>query len=599
VLAGSEAVAGGVSDGFQYCVVADLNLEKEKESDMMNRRGIGIIVLVGSLVILSEKVTWAQVAPERSTDMKQMAERVKAFAERMPESARNMLSSGALNLINLAERWDRIESHLRQARPASRPSDQPIVPPDVEEVVANRIMAPKQVSNPAVDVLSSRFVGFTQSETSTAWCGNNVVVGFNDSGSFVETWPVPGIGLSLNGVARSTNKGGSFADLGYLNPGPVVADYLSGDPVIACSDPNTFYYASLFVRGSATSDISVSKSTDGGATFGNPVSAASKSLVTHFLDKEWMAVDPTSPNRLFVTYTDFDSSGVVCGFDAGDPISRTAIELVRSTDGGATWSLPVVIREVCGDAFVQGSQVAVGPAGEVYVAWETFAANFVTREIDIRKSTDNGSTFGPVVKVNDAVCAGSCQRLQGDFRSGFDFPTLAVDRSGTSTNGYAYIAWHDGRNLTVPDFWLEAYGYTDILFSRSTDGGATWLAPVRVNNNPEPLSSGLGTDQYQPGIAVDKAGKIGVCFYDRRRDPNNFLIDRECAISKDAGISWKNKKMTKNNFSAVPGQDLLLSSAYMGDYDSLASDFTKTNRGFVGAWGDNSLGNPDIKVDKF
>lgn len=85
----------------------------------MNRRGVGIIVLVGSLVILSEKVTWAQVAPERSTAMKQTAERVKAFAERMPESARNMLSSGALNLINLAERWDRIESHLRQAR--SRP----------------------------------------------------------------------------------------------------------------------------------------------------------------------------------------------------------------------------------------------------------------------------------------------------------------------------------------------------------------------------------------------------------------------------------------------------------------------------------------------
>jgi hypothetical protein len=576
--------------------VVDLNLEEGKESDMMNRRGIGIIVLVGSLVILSEKVTWAQVAPERSTAMKQMAERVKAFAERMPESARNTLSSGALNLINLAERWDRIESHLRQARPASRPSDQLIISPDAEEALANRIMAPKQVSNPAIDVSSSRFAGFTQSETSTAWCGNNVVIGFNDSGSFLETLPVPGIGLSFNGIARSTNKGGSFADLGYLNPGPVVSDFLSGDPVIACSDPNTFYYASLFLR-AATNDISVSKSTDGGATFGNPVSAASKSFLTHFLDKEWMAVDPTSPNRLFVTYTDFDSSGAVCGFDAGDPILRTAIELVRSTDGGVSWGPPVVIREVCDPAGVQGSQVAVGPVGEVYVAWEAFAASGAS-EIDIRKSTDNGSTFGPVVKVNDTICAGNCARLQGNFRSS-EFPTLAVDRSGTSTNGYVYIAWNDGRNLTVPDFWVGAYGYTDILFSRSTDGGATWLSPVRVNNNPEPLSSGLGTDQYQPGIAVDKAGKIGVCFYDRRRDPSNFLIDWECATSKDAGISWKNKKMTKNNFPAVPSQDLLLNPSYMGDYDGLASDFTKTNSGFIGAWGDNSLGNPDIKAGKF
>lgn len=562
---------------------------------MMNQRWLGIIVLLGSLVVLRAGVTWAQVAPERSAAVRQMADQVKTFTQRLPDSARSMLSSGALNLINLAERWEQIAPHLLRAQPATRPSDRPILPPGLEEALADRILAPKQVSNPAVDVSSSRLAGFTQSETSTAWCGNNVVVGFNDSGSYVETWPVPGIGLSFNGVARSTNKGGSFADLGYLNPGPTISDFLSGDPVVVCSDPNTFYYASLFVR-SLTSDISVSKSIDGGATFGNPVSAASKNKATHFLDKEWLAVDPTNPNRLFVTYTDFDFSGI-CGFDAGDPILRTAIELVRSTDGGATWGPPVVVSEVCDPAGVQGSQVTVGPGGEVYVAWEAFAASGAA-EIDIRKSTDNGSTFGPVVKVNDAICAGNCSVLQGNFRAS-EFPTLAVDRSGGSANGYVYIAWNDGRNLTVPDFWVGAYGYTDILFSRSTDGGATWSAPVRVNNNPEPLSSGLGTDQYQPGMAVDKKGKIGICFYDRRRDANNFLIDWECASSKDAGASWSNKKITKKNFPAVPSQDLLTNPRYMGDYDGLASDFTKTNSGFVGAWGDNSLGNPDIKAGKF
>lgn len=563
---------------------------------MMNPRRLGIIVLVGSFVGLSANITWAQVAPERSAVVGQMADQVKAFTQHLPVSARNMLSSGALNLINLAERWEQIGPHLPRAQSASLPQDQPILPSGLEEALADRILAPKQVSNPAVDVLSSRLAGLTQSETSTAWCGNNVVIGFNDSGSYIETWPVPGIGLSFNGVARSTNKGGSFTDLGYLNPGPTVTDFLSGDPVVVCSDPNTFYYASLFVR-SATSDISVSKSIDGGATFGNPVSAASKNRATHFLDKEWMAVDPTNPNRLFVTYTDFDSSGV-CGFDGGGPILRTAIELVRSTDGGATWSPPVVISEVCGDAFVQGSQVAVGPAGEVYVVWEAFAVSGA-REIDGRKSTDNGFTFGSVVKVSDAICAGNCSVLQGNFRSAFEFPTLAVDRSGGSMNGYIYIAWHDGRNLTVPDFWVGAYGYTDILFSRSADGGATWSAPVRVNNNAEPLASGLGTDQYQPGMAVDKKGKIGICFYDRRKDPSNHFIDRECATSKDAGASWSNKRITKSSFLPVPSQDLLTNPRYMGDYDGLASDFTKTNSGFVGAWGDNSLGNPDIKAGKF
>lgn len=573
---------------------------------MINRRGIGIIVLGGSLVVLSANFAWAQVAMERLTALKGMAERVKTFAQRMPEPRRNMLSSGALNLINLAERWDQIEPHLRRATPGLGRVG-PVAPAlnGHEQAAAIEILAAKQVSNLSADVSSSLLAGFTQSETSTAWCGNNVVVGFNDSGSFLETTLMPGSGLSFNGVSRSTNKGGSFTDLGFLNPGPVITDFLSGDPVLGCSDSNTFYYASLFER-ATTSDISVSGSFDGGQTFGSPVSAVSKNGTTHFLDKDWLAVDPTNLNRIYVTYTDFDDSGSLCGLDSvsGLPIPRAAIELVRSTDGGTSWGTPVVIDEVCGSAFVQGSQVAVGPGGEVYVAWEGFAASGA-RELDIRKSTDSGATFGALVKVDNVICAGTCDLFQGNFHSGLEFPTLAVDRSGKATNGFVYIAWNDGRNLTVPDAASGpdaspgSYGYADIMASRSTDGGATWVAPVRVNNNPEPLSSGLGTDQYSPGIAVDKTGKVGVCFYDRRLDPNNFLIDRECASSKDAGTSWRNKRITKKNFPAVPGQDVLLNPRYMGDYDGLASDFTKTNSGFIGAWGDNSLGNPDVKAEKF
>src|SRR5437899_1561099 len=118
----------------------------------------------------------------------------------------------------------------------------------------------------------------------------------------------------------------------------------------------------------------------------------------------------TNPNRLFVTYTDFDSSGTVCGFFGGRPIDRTGIELVRSINGGATWSAPLVIDQTCGAPFVQGSQMVVGPGGEVYVAWEFFAADFVTRSLRIRRSTNNGVTFGPTAKVDDVTCVGDCIR---------------------------------------------------------------------------------------------------------------------------------------------------------------------------------------------
>ncbi len=557
---------------------------------------VGIMALVGYVAVLSAEAAWAQVAPARLEAITANLERAKAVSQRLPKLVQQRLSGGARNLINLAERFDQIEPRLRQAPPGRGRLGAPLRSPDSGKGAAGvRILAPANVSDPSTDVFFSSFSGFTQSETSSAWCGDNVVIGFNDSGSFFESIFFGPGGLSFNGVARSTNKGGSFTDLGFLNPGATTTDLLAGDPALACSSASTFYFASIFIRSSA-SDISVSKSTDGGAIWGDPVSAASKDLSTHILDKPWIAVDPTNTSRLYVTYTDFDSSGAsaTCGASF-----RTAIELVRSTDGGANWDAPVVIVEVCGeDPFVEGSQVAVGPGGQVYVAWEAFAADFVTREIDIRKSTDNGVTFGAVVKVDDVTCVGDCFFLQGAFRN-FDLPSLAVDRSGLATNGNLYVAWNDARNFSVPDALSGSYGYADVLVSRSTDGGATWSAPVRANKNTEPLPSGLGTDQYQPGIAVDKSGRIGVCFYDRRKDPNNFLIDRFCASSTNAGVSWSNTRISRKSFAPITCQDFLLDCAYMGDYDSLTNDFTKVNTGFIGAWGDNSLGNPDVNASRF
>src|SRR5439155_11196759 len=143
----------------------------------------------------------------------------------------------------------------------------------------------------------------TQNETSTAWCGNNVVVGFNDSGSLPESVAAGGgsiMGLSFNGLARSADQGRTFQDLGFLNPGSDPSNFLLGDPVLACTDASTFYYASILQNGFfpvINSAVSISKSTDGGATFGSPVAAASKLIfdpVTfqflHFLDKPWMTV---------------------------------------------------------------------------------------------------------------------------------------------------------------------------------------------------------------------------------------------------------------------------------------------------------------------
>jgi len=423
-----------------------------------------------------------------------------------------------------------------------------------------------------------------------------VVVAYNDSGSLLETFPQPGIGLSFNGYSRSTDGGRTFIDQGYLNPGPNISNFLGGDPVVVCTDQNTFYQSSISQTG-LFNGVSVSKSTDGGATFDDPVEVVRKNPGFHFIDKPWLAADPSNPKKLYVTYSDFDTSRVFCpGLGL-----RVGIELVSSIDGGSTWSGPTVIDSGCSPNFDQGSNVAVDGAGNVYVAWESFPSASPTNEIDMVRSTDGGTTFGPKVTVAAVTPVGSTffVLLQGGFR-GNEFPMLAIASSRGRATGPIYVAWNDGRFGQIPDSFPGSgsggtYNFGDVLVSRSTDGGASWSAAVKVDNNKNAATSN-GTDHYLPGIAVDHSGAVGVCWSDRRRDPENFLIDRECAVSRNSGQTWVNHRITKESFAPSLASDLLVNPIHMGDYDSTAADTLGQFSGFLAAFGDNTRGNPDVRI---
>jgi hypothetical protein len=533
----------------------------------------------------------AQTGQGRIDALAAHLKQIQEVAWEMPSSARERLSSGAQHLLRLAAIADNgeLSSDLAQSEA------------DLHGTLSGRPFTPRsetlpafQVNDPGTDLQFSRMAGFVQSETSTAWCGQNVVVAYNDSGSFLETFSQPGIGMSFNGYSRSTDGGRTFIDQGYLNPGPNVFNFLGGDAVVVCTDQNTFYQSSIS-QSRLFNGVSVSKSTDGGATFADPVIAARKIPRFHFLDKPWLAADPSDPNKLYVTYSDFDSSRRLC------PGFRIGIELVRSVDGGATWSDPLVIDTACAPNGDQGSNVAVDGAGNVYVAWESFPSALPTNEIDIVRSTDGGVSFGPKVTVSSVRPVGSTYfgLLQGGFRNN-EFPVLAIDRSRGKGAGSIYVAWSDGRFGQIPDGFPVsasgvAYNFGDVLVSRSTDGGTSWSAAVKVNNNKKAPAS-AGTDQYLPGIAVDHKGAVGVCWYDRRRDPQNFLIDRECAFSRNNGRTWVNRRITKESYAPSLAADRLVNPTYMGDYDTTAADTLGRFSGFIGAYGDNTRGNPDVKI---
>jgi hypothetical protein len=552
----------------------------------------GALLSVCTLGLLGAAAAPAETLQQRLDATKAQLTQLQNFAAKLSASQKIRLSSSAQHLLFAAENIDQITAPLTR-NPAALNAPLQGLP-----FSPGAPLPGGQVSDPSTDLTFSRMAGFTQSETSTAWCGHNVVVAYNDSGSFLETLPIPGIGLSFNGYSVSTDGGRSFTDQGYLNPGANVFNSLGGDPVVACTDASTFYYSSLFSN-LLGPGVSVSKSTDGGHSFADPVPAIVKDPATHFIDKPWMAADPTNAHNLYVTYTDFDASGLVCGVDTfGFPNFRLGIELVASKDGGATWSNPVIIDQGCTPNFDQGSNVAVDNHGTVYVAWENFPAALPTNEIDIVKSIDGGVSFGHKTAVAIVTPVGSFAfgLLQGGFRNN-EFPSVAIDRSHRATDGTVYVAWNDGKNGVTPDGFPPGSGLTydfgDAYVGSSADHGTTWSVPVKMNDATG--ASGAPADHYLPGIAVDSAGHVGACWYDRRRDPGNFLIDRECAFSRDQGKHWTNHRVTDESFAAAIAADLLINPVYMGDYDGVTSDFTGRGEGVLGAYGTNKRGNPDVQ----
>ena len=433
------------------------------------------------------------------------------------------------------------------------------------------------VNDPAQDQFELSDIS-TQSETAVAGFGSNIVVAFNDSAEFT-LFP------TFMGYSRSTDGGASFTDLGKVPPFvlPPALQLNGGDPALVADRAGNFYVAHLTSVTTAvrpagfTSAIGINKSTDGGLTWGStvyPQTAGVKPNSTQ--DKELIAVDISRgacDGYVYVSWTSF--GGTTPPGDSPNP----PIFVSRSTNGGASFSVPLKISQFAHSN--QGSEPAVGPNGEVYVAW--FRINGpppgpgqppLGPAIMIAKSTNCGQTFATpveVVRVTPIGFGGQPvnARLRANFRTN-SFPRIDVN----PTNGHVYIVYN--ANPEGPDG-------ADVFFTRSADGGATWSAPVRVNSDPG------DNDQFFPDIAVNAAGVIEVVWYDQRLDPANFAMDIYHAQSVDGGLSFgANQRVTMSSSIPAVGYDPVVNPNYMGDYNDLKVITTPTGAGldFLLSWGD-------------
>ena len=243
------------------------------------------------------------------------------------------------------------------------------------------------------------------------------------------------------------------------------------------------------------------------------------------------------------------------------------ILFARSTDGGLTFSLPLALSPMDGTTLVQDSSIAVGPNGEIYVSY--LDSHFGGSGITVTKSTDGGATFSA---LKSAVLF---TELAGTLTGGNDvrcdsFPATAVDQNGTYHLVYAAVS---------PGQTVDR---SDIFYVRSTDGGATFSAPVRVNDDA------TATSQWSPAIAVAADGRIAVKWWDRRNDPvNDSLTDVYMTVSADGGATFgKNIRVTDHNWVFGPSE----LGNYHGDYDGMAGDAGI----FHLSWSDERGSDPDV-----
>jgi hypothetical protein len=379
----------------------------------------------------------------------------------------------------------------------------------------------------------------------------------------VAVWRDFRFGYRRVGVGYSFDAGKTWKDT-LFDIAPGTLEWHSDPGLVADKNGNYFAVVLGVDPFGNSSEIEVFKSTDRGVSWDLPTIAVPPS-VQAFEDKELMACDHTgSPysGNLYIAWTRFTGS-------------LSQIYFIRSIDGGNSFSEPQLIGDL---SSVQWPVPAVGPDGEVYVAW----VGFSPRALKLDKSTNGGVTFGADRTIQ------TLSLTSGTINGGilvFAYPAMDVDISNSPYRGNVYIAY--------PDYGAD--GSLDMFFIRSTNGGVNWSTKMRINDDP----LGDRADQFHPWLSVDQKGVISVIFYDRRNDPNNLLMDVYLTQSFDGGQTFTpNKRLT--TVSSDPRAGVLASeyrtvslkmpAGLIGEYIGVSTRDSYLNA----VWTDTREGNQNV-----
>jgi hypothetical protein len=317
-------------------------------------------------------------------------------------------------------------------------------------------------------------------------------------------------GASDIGWATSTNNGTSWTSgvmpgiTGFTNPpGPYAR---VSDPSVAFDARHGVWMVSSLALNSSPSGVAVilSRSTNGGTTWNNPVTIRSVGTGEDF-DKNWTVCDNTPTSPFYGScYTQWDDFG-----------HSNRFRMAFSRDGGLTWTLSTTTTQS-----VIGGQPVVLPNGNVVVPLD----NATETQLGYSISTNGGVSFGTAFLITSI----SVHTDPGNIRSG---PLPSAEISG---DGKIYVVWEDCR--------FRSGCYTNDLVYTTSTNGSTWTAVQRI-----PIDSVTSTvDHFIPGVGVDRNSsgsgiRVGVTYY---YYPNVSCSFSTCQLrvgfikSSNGGSTW-------------------------------------------------------------
>jgi hypothetical protein len=318
---------------------------------------------------------------------------------------------------------------------------------------------------------------------------------------------------------------------------PIVSGALyANDPTCAYGADGSVFFAhktrsaSREVASSDFDRLGLHHSRDGGRTW------AAELRGPQTTDRPWIAVDPrlAAPHgRIYLAYNAHVHAADPNTHDNAS--FRNAIALQASDDGGRTFHT-YAARALMTQSADTGSNAAMsdvqvlshGTVVVLYTQQKVGGRNAATAKLTelaaslhVLRSTDGGDSLEPAVEVAKLQSGYNAVHTRG-------VPArMTVDAQSARLRDRLYVVWTD---ITS--------GRGRIMSAHSSDAGKTWSKPIAVDDDVAPRGANAGPDAFMPAVAVNGAGVVGVTWYDRRDNADNQGYTVRFAASLDGGASW-------------------------------------------------------------